>query len=76
MAYQQPKTSMESMQDTARKVADTASETGRRAASAVGQVSDGVTQFRAVIRKQPITMAFMMLAMGYMLGTHLVVSRR
>jgi hypothetical protein len=75
MAYEQTKTSMETMQNAARVVAEGATQTTRNAVSAVQSLSDGVTQFRAVIRKQPITMAFMMLAMGYVLGTHITVSR-
>jgi hypothetical protein len=75
MANEHTRTSVESVQHVARAVADGASQTTRNAVSAVQSVSDGVTQFRAVIRKQPITMAFMMLAMGYILGTHITVSR-
>ena len=75
MTYEQTQSSMETVQNVARAVADGATQTTRNAVSAAHSVSDGVTQFRAIIRKQPITMAFMMLAMGYVLGTHLTVSR-
>lgn len=65
------RSSMEAVQDAAKAVADGAVETAQLAASAVNQFSDGVTAFRSVIRKQPLTLAFMMLAMGYLIGAHL-----
>ena len=75
MDREQAKTSMEVVQEVAKAVADGATETAQCALSAVHQMSDGVTGFRAVIRKQPITMAFIMLAMGYVIGSHLTQGR-
>ncbi len=75
MSREQVRTSLEAAQDVARAVADGASQTANRAVSAARQASDGVTEFRAVIRRQPITMAFVMLAMGYLLGSHLTHDR-
>lgn len=59
-----------------RNVADGVCGTANMAAATVRQASDGVTEFRAVIRKQPITMAFLMLAMGYVIGSRLTSGRR
>ena len=75
MDREQAKTSMEVVQEVAKAVADGATETAQCALSAVHQVSDGVTGFRAVVRKQPITMAFIMLALGYVIGSHLTQGR-
>lgn len=75
MEREQTRTSVEAVQDAAKAVADGAIETGQYAVSAAQQMSDGVTQFRAVVRQQPITMAFLMLAMGYLIGAHLSQGR-
>jgi hypothetical protein len=71
MAQEEARSSAGPAQKAARAVADGVYETADRAATAIRQASDGVTEFRAVIRKQPITMAFLMLGMGYLLGSHL-----
>ncbi len=39
-----------------------------QAATAARQAGDGVTEFRALIRNQPVTMAALMLGLGYVLG--------
>ena len=59
---------METVHDAAQAVTDGVSAAASGAAVAARQASDGVMEFRAVIRRQPITMAFLMLAMGYVLG--------
>jgi hypothetical protein len=62
------RSTMETVHDAAQAVTDGVSAAASGAAVAARQASDGVTEFRAVIRRQPITMAFLMLAMGYVLG--------
>ncbi|MCW3474890.1 hypothetical protein [Limobrevibacterium gyesilva] len=62
------RSTMESIQSATQAVADGVSEAAGRATTAARQASDGVSEFRAVIRRQPITMAFLMLGMGYVLG--------
>lgn len=39
-----------------------------QAAMTARQASEGVTEFRALIRNQPVTMAALMLGLGYVLG--------
>jgi len=65
---EQVRGAMETVQDAAQAVTDGVSAAASGAAVAARQASDGVTEFRAVIRRQPITLAFLMLAMGYVLG--------
>jgi hypothetical protein len=59
---------LESVQGAAHAVADGVSEAAGRAVTGARKASDGVTEFRTVIREQPITMAFLMLGIGYVLG--------
>jgi hypothetical protein len=65
---EQVRGTMETVHDAAQAVTEGVSAAASGAAVAVRQVSDGVTEFRAVIRRQPITLAFLMLTMGYALG--------
>lgn len=62
------RSTMETVHDAAQAVTNGVSAAASGAAAAARQASDGVTEFRAVIRRQPITLAFLMLAMGYVLG--------
>jgi hypothetical protein len=68
MTDEDSKSTMEAVQGAAQAVSAGVSGVASHAAGAVRQASDGVTEFRAVVRRQPITMAFLMLAMGYVLG--------
>jgi hypothetical protein len=64
----QQRRTIESVQATARTVADGVGDAAERVASTARDAGEGVAEFRAVIRRQPITMAFVMLGMGYLLG--------
>lgn len=61
----------DTVQQAAQTAVDTMSTVYDRGAATASQVSSGVTQFRALVRHQPVTMGFVMLALGYMLGTQL-----
>ena len=61
----------DTVQQAARTAADTMSSAYDHSAATAARVSDGVTQFRSLIRQQPVTMGFVMLALGYMLGTQI-----
>ena len=41
----------------------------------MAKLADNVTEFRAIVRAQPITLAILMLGFGYLLG-HLAIPRR
>ncbi len=59
----------QTVQNAAQSVGEGVSNAAGQGAAAVAKVSDGVTRFRSAMRREPITMAFVMLAAGYMLGT-------
>ena len=55
-------------QSTAHVVAEAVGEATSAVASVANQISDGAIVFRAMVRRQPITMALLMLWVGYALG--------
>ena len=59
------------LRDTADRVSDTVAAAYAQGSETLAQASDGVTRFRSTMRAQPVTMAFVMLALGYMIGTQI-----
>ena len=55
-------------QPIAQELVDSLGTAAGQAAMVARQASDGVTEFRALIRNLPVTMAALMLALGYVLG--------
>jgi hypothetical protein len=59
----------DSIQHSARRVAGTIGETVGQAKQAACQAGDGIGELRRVIRAQPLTMGFLAIGIGYLLGT-------
>lgn len=60
------------VQDAAQGVSSAAHQIAR----AAGQTVDGVTTFRNTIRSTPLVMAFLMLGLGYVIGSITTVRPR
>ena len=59
---------VENYQGIAQDLADGLSSVAGQAAIKARQASDGVTELRALIRHQPITLAVLLLGLGYVFG--------
>ncbi len=56
------------LRQQARKVADGLHDAVGQAGDAACSAGAGITEFRRIIRGQPLTMAFLMLGVGWVLG--------
>ncbi len=58
----------ESIESTVRRVAGGVSDAVGQAKQAACQAGDGIGELRRVIRAQPLTMGFLAIGIGYLLG--------
>jgi stage V sporulation protein SpoVS len=58
----------EAVESTMRRVAGGLSDAVGQAKQAAVQAGDGIGELRQVIRAQPLTMAFLAIGIGYLLG--------
>ncbi len=64
----EPHSDLDSSHDATRVVTEGVSEVAGHAAAALRAASRTTTEFRALIRGQPITLAVLMLGLGYVIG--------
>jgi len=58
----------EAVQDSVKRVADGVCDAVGQARQAASQAGDGIGELRKVIRAQPLTMGFLAIGIGYLLG--------
>jgi hypothetical protein len=63
-----PPSTSEAIGNSVRRVAEGVSDAVGQARQAANQAGDGIGELRKVIRGQPLTMWFLAIGMGYLLG--------
>jgi len=58
----------EAVQDSVKRVADGVCDAVGQARQAASQAGDGIGELRKIIRAQPLTMGFLAIGIGYLLG--------